>query len=51
MPADRISASGRISASAHHVFMIVSDPAGHVAIDAIGNASGGPRRRAADNGG
>ena len=39
---DRVSATGRITAPAHEVFLIVSNPARHVEIDGSGMLQGAP---------
>jgi len=39
---DRVSASGRVPAPAHEIFLIVSNPARHVEIDGSGMLQAAP---------
>jgi hypothetical protein len=45
MSTDRVSATKRIAAPAHELFLIVSSPAGHVAIDGSGMLEAAPDDR------
>jgi hypothetical protein len=44
-PSDRVSATGRIAAPAHEIWLIVSDPARHVEIDGSGMLQAAPGAR------
>jgi Polyketide cyclase / dehydrase and lipid transport len=45
MASDRVSVTRRIAAPAHDIFVIVSDPAGHVRIDGSGMLQAAPDAR------